>query len=214
MAAALLSMLGSVVGARCGIRPKAHDPWFGVPNLWGAIVGQPASKKTPAMNAATRPLDRLIGDVKAALRGDLEAFEYEKMVREAKAKALKDQLNQSAKNSRGDGPEVFVNRLREHNKAEPRGRNAASRRSAGAAAPRGPEPVKRISKSRNFLPEIVLQPTLAGGVSRRGQSSRRSRMLQFIHGADHARFLGLDAGDWSVLVGGGCALAGLVLLLA
>ena len=128
VAAALLSMLGSVVGARCGIRPKAHDPWFGVPNLWGAIVGQPASKKTPAMNAATRPLDRLIGDVKAALRGDLEAFEYEKMAHEAKAKALKDQLNQSAKNSRGDGPEVFVNRLREHNKAEPSRRNAASRR--------------------------------------------------------------------------------------
>jgi hypothetical protein len=119
VAAALLSTLGSVVGARCGIRPKAHDPWHVVPNLWGAIVGQPASKKTPAMNAATKPLDRLIGDVKAALRGDLDAFEYDKMVHEAKTKALKEQLNQSAKSSGGDGPEVFVERLREHNKQGP-----------------------------------------------------------------------------------------------
>jgi hypothetical protein len=39
-------------------------------------------------------------------------------------------------------------------------------------------------------------------------------MSQFVPGAANARFLGLDVGDWSVLVGGGCALAGLVLFLA
>jgi hypothetical protein len=39
-------------------------------------------------------------------------------------------------------------------------------------------------------------------------------MSEFTPGEANARFLGLDVGDWSVLVGGGCALAGLVLFLA
>jgi hypothetical protein len=54
---------------------------------------------------------------------------------------------------------------------------------------------------------------LARGVGPRGKPSRPI-MSQFVPGAANARFLGLDVGDWSVLVGGGCALAGLVLFLA
>ena len=38
-------------------------------------------------------------------------------------------------------------------------------------------------------------------------------MSQFVHVVANGRFFGLDMGDWSVLLGGGFALAGLVLFL-
>jgi hypothetical protein len=39
-------------------------------------------------------------------------------------------------------------------------------------------------------------------------------MSQVVSTAANARFFGLDLGDWSVLLGGGFALAGLVLFLS
>ncbi len=39
----------TLIGNRIRIRPKLHDPWLVVPNLWGAIVGPPGAMKTPAV---------------------------------------------------------------------------------------------------------------------------------------------------------------------
>jgi hypothetical protein len=55
---------GSVIGARCGIRPKVHSHWVSIPNLWGGIVGAPGSKKSPAIYAAFQPLGQLIKDAR------------------------------------------------------------------------------------------------------------------------------------------------------
>ena len=41
-AVAAMVSLGAVVGRRLAIRPKRHDDWLVVPNLWGAVVGRPA----------------------------------------------------------------------------------------------------------------------------------------------------------------------------
>ena len=59
IAASVMVALGSLVGARCAIKPKAHDNWQIVPNFWGGIVGVPSVKKSPAMNAALKPLEIL-----------------------------------------------------------------------------------------------------------------------------------------------------------
>ena len=60
VAAAAVVALGSIVGARCAIKPKSRDSWLIVPNLWGGIVGDPAAKKSPAWAAALKPLDQLV----------------------------------------------------------------------------------------------------------------------------------------------------------
>src|ERR1700722_16992025 len=60
VAVAALCALGSIIGARCAIKPKQRDSWLIVPNLWGGIVGDPSAKKSPAWGAALRPLDKLI----------------------------------------------------------------------------------------------------------------------------------------------------------
>ncbi|SDY43098.1 Protein of unknown function [Allochromatium warmingii] len=51
--------LSSVIGRKAVIRPKRHDDWAVVPNLWGAVVGRPGIMKSPALSAALAPLDRL-----------------------------------------------------------------------------------------------------------------------------------------------------------
>jgi hypothetical protein len=43
IAAAAVVELGSVIGARCAIRPKSRDDWEVVPNLWGGDVGLPST---------------------------------------------------------------------------------------------------------------------------------------------------------------------------
>lgn len=59
VAASAIVMTAAVVGASCGIKPKRHDDWLVIPNLWGGIVGQPGMLKSPAIAEALRPLGRL-----------------------------------------------------------------------------------------------------------------------------------------------------------
>lgn len=72
-AVAALVGLSSLIGARAVIQPKAKDDWQVVPNLWGAVVGRPGVKKSPALNEALRPLNRL----------QTKEFDLHKAVREA-----------------------------------------------------------------------------------------------------------------------------------
>lgn len=51
--------LAAVVGRKIGVRPKRHDDWLVVPNLWGLIVGRPGVLKSPALQEAMKPLLRL-----------------------------------------------------------------------------------------------------------------------------------------------------------
>ena len=51
--------LGSALGRRIAIRPTRFGEWFEVPNLWGMAAGPPGMMKSPAMNAALKPLRRL-----------------------------------------------------------------------------------------------------------------------------------------------------------
>jgi putative DNA primase/helicase len=54
--------LSSLIGARAVIQPKEKDDWQVVPNLWGAVVGRPGVKKSPALNEALKPLRQLEAD--------------------------------------------------------------------------------------------------------------------------------------------------------
>lgn len=51
--------LSSLIGARAVVKPKAHDDWAVVPNLWGAVVGRPGVMKSPALAEVLKPLHQL-----------------------------------------------------------------------------------------------------------------------------------------------------------
>ena len=103
IAAGALVALGAIIGARCAIKPKSLDSWLIVPNLWGGIVGLPSAKKSPAIGAALKPLDRLTARAMEAHRADLDAFEADNTVFEAKRDAIESRIKLAAKAKEGKG---------------------------------------------------------------------------------------------------------------
>ncbi len=80
IAAPAIVALASVIGRQIGIHPKRNDlGWLVVPNLWGAEVARPGLMKTPAIEAAFKPLNVLVAkaiedhkEVEAAEKAALE----------------------------------------------------------------------------------------------------------------------------------------------
>lgn len=97
IAVAALVALASLVGNTVCIRPKRRDDWRVVPNLWGALVGSPSVKKSPAIAEALGPLSRL-----KALELDqhqlaLKEWEADALLNELDADALKSELKKKQK---------------------------------------------------------------------------------------------------------------------
>ena len=90
IAAAAIVALGSVIGRRCGIRPKRHDDWTVVPNLWGAVIGRPGVLKSPAIQEALRPLHRLEAEAGEAHAAAMRAFEGERAARALERRAREE----------------------------------------------------------------------------------------------------------------------------
>lgn len=90
-AAAVMTALSSVVGRRAAIQPKERDSgWNECCNLWGLLVGDPGTLKSPTLNISLRPLRRM---EKESLRRYEEAEQGRKLgvlkgklMREAAAK--------------------------------------------------------------------------------------------------------------------------------
>lgn len=99
-AVAALVALSSLIGARAVIQPKERDDWQVTPNLWGAIVGRPGVKKSPALSEALRPLNRLQADAFKSNTGAVTEWEID-----CKLVAMQDVDNEKkakAATSKGD----------------------------------------------------------------------------------------------------------------
>lgn len=118
VAAAALVTLGSIIGARCAIKPKALDPWLIVPNLWGAIVGDPSAKKSPAWGAALKPLDRLSAKASEKHQAEIADYETAKIVHDALKDAIEGRIKAAAKKTHGD-PASAAKELRSHAEQAP-----------------------------------------------------------------------------------------------
>jgi len=102
VATAAIVMVGSVIGAGCGVKPKRLDDWLVIPNLWGGAVGRPSVLlKSPAIEQALSPLTKL--EIKAKENYESESGMYEAEL--AGYKAQKDSLQSDMKkacNNKGD----------------------------------------------------------------------------------------------------------------
>ena len=125
IAAGALVALGAIIGARCTVKPKSQDDWLIVPNVWGAIVGLPSAKKSPAIGAALKPLDRLIAKAMEAQSKELEEYESKKTVHAAQKEALEFSIKQTAKGkpsngSNGSTLSALARELQDHQKDAPK----------------------------------------------------------------------------------------------
>jgi len=97
VAVPLVVALGSVIGTKVSIFPKRHDDWQVIPNLWGAVIGQPSSKKSPAMDNAMKPIDNLISKAMTAHKSNMKEHATQTLINTAKAKSENDALKSLAK---------------------------------------------------------------------------------------------------------------------
>lgn len=75
IAVAMLSAAGAVVGNKIGIFPYKNDEsWEVYPALWGGIVGDPGSKKSPSLQHAHKPLHHLECVASQKYAQELELF--------------------------------------------------------------------------------------------------------------------------------------------
>jgi hypothetical protein len=102
VATAALVMAGAVIGAGCGIRPKRLDDWTVVPNLWGGVVGRPSVMlKTPALQEATRALERLAADSSALYERANKEFEAQNEMFKAQKDAARESMRKAARGKKG-----------------------------------------------------------------------------------------------------------------
>jgi putative DNA primase/helicase len=91
-----MAALGSVIGRKLGIRLKQRDDWTEYANVWGALVGQPSTLKSPAMRNALSPFKALQEAANVRYQGELAEYENQseafKLRRTAKKKAASDAL--------------------------------------------------------------------------------------------------------------------------
>lgn len=95
--AGLVVMTGSIIGAGCAIRPKKHDEWTVVPNLWGGVVGRPSMLKTPAIAEAMKPLEVLELVAKKAYDEQVAKHDAELEAFKAQREALQGDMRKAAR---------------------------------------------------------------------------------------------------------------------
>lgn len=98
-AATAYAAAGSLIGRRCGIRPKRRDDWLELPNLWACLVGRPGTKKTPALNQVLMPLNVL--EAEAREEQHTARASYERSLEASRL--MKDQARNSAKEKAKQG---------------------------------------------------------------------------------------------------------------
>jgi len=101
-AAAAIVGLSGLIGRRVAIRPKRHDDWLVVPNLWGAAIGPPGIQKSPAVEEALRPLKRLAAEATEKHKEELGDWNARELVALAKRDAAKKALRNAAHKKQPD----------------------------------------------------------------------------------------------------------------
>ncbi len=105
LAASCVVVLGSLIGRKIGVFPKARDDWLVIPNLWGAVVGRPSLLKSPAIGEIMKPLEELVERAIHKHREEEEEHEYKKMWLEAQKEARKNTMKKAAKSPASEMPD-------------------------------------------------------------------------------------------------------------
>ncbi|MDP9153711.1 MAG: DUF3987 domain-containing protein [Pseudomonadota bacterium] len=91
LAVVLFGVLGTIVGRRVGVRPKARDSWTVFANMWVMIVGRPATMKSPSTAEVMKPLVRLETIEYAKFVKAMQIYEGEKREYDDRSKGLSSQ---------------------------------------------------------------------------------------------------------------------------
>jgi hypothetical protein len=100
-----LVLAGSLIGNRCNIRPKKNDiGWLLPANLWGGVVGRPSVLKSPAKNAALRPLKPLEARAMEEHAQDSKRYRAQEASYKAISEAIKNDMKTLASSGKKTKP--------------------------------------------------------------------------------------------------------------
>lgn len=107
----LFIIAGSIIGTKCGVKPKALDEWLLIANLWGALIGDPSTKKSMQTSECVKVLVRLEVESMEAYEEADKVYQADLMEFELKKKALEKEL---AKNiTKPSGIDYVKNQLKD-----------------------------------------------------------------------------------------------------
>lgn len=108
-AVTLIVVFAGLVGRKVGIRPKRHDDWLVVPNLWGLAIGRPGLMKTPAMDEVIKFLKRLEIAAKDRFDEAMKEYAIDEMVSKAARKNAESKIKKALKDD--DDPHAIAAKI-------------------------------------------------------------------------------------------------------
>ncbi|MBS0271178.1 MAG: DUF3987 domain-containing protein [Proteobacteria bacterium] len=99
VAVGAIVVTSSIIGAGCAVRPKAWDSWTIIPNLWGGIVGDPSTLKSPALKEIINPLQSLEKEAFEIYEQDLKNEMIEAEAYKATKEVIKKEMAKAASES-------------------------------------------------------------------------------------------------------------------
>jgi len=97
VAVGVMVAAAAVVGRQLAIRPKRHDDWIKIPNLWGLVVGPPGVMKTSALEEAQRGVRALVASAREAHGRAMKDHAFHTEQAKTQRDAVKKQMQTAAK---------------------------------------------------------------------------------------------------------------------
>ena len=107
VASSAVVMLSSLIGTRLAIMPKSRDTWLVVPNLWGAVIGDPSAMKTPSVAEVLKPLNRVTLAARSTYKTELQDYEQAQFDYETQKKVYQQQQQDILKGKAVANPVEF-----------------------------------------------------------------------------------------------------------
>ena len=101
-----LTSIASLLGRKLGVYPKRLDPWFVVPNLWGAIVARPGYFKSPIIAEVMKPIQKLNQTATEEFERKSQRASCHSEILKVRLDALKDRIKKAAK--KGDEDQIIM----------------------------------------------------------------------------------------------------------
>lgn len=110
----VLTILSSLLGRKVVIKPKRLDDWAVVANLFGAIVGRPSTKKSPALNESTYFINNLERSARKENAEKLNLHKAEIKLSKIEEKSINTEAMKLAKTSKDKAVRMLADREAEN----------------------------------------------------------------------------------------------------
>lgn len=95
--AAVIVAISSLLGRKLVVRPKKLDNWAVVPNLWGALIGRPTTKKSPVQSKAFEFVNELANEAAKEFAEQELDWKADHAVLLGRKKGLEEKIKEAGK---------------------------------------------------------------------------------------------------------------------